>query len=277
LKLVLWNVYGTLLTIAEGDLKYQSDRDLMLNIALDKTIAEFKMWASMSRKPGQPADYMKEIYRRALNEARMLPSRNESQPETRTELIWENIIKRLLQKEYKFDAAFYGSLNQYSQKVAFFFHANMQGTGPMPCAARTVRQLAASGIQQGLWADGQCFTPAHLGYHLAQQDYSCDLDLYIPQRLRILSHEVKGRKPGETMQQNLLAKLAAFNIAPQEVLHVGCSMSRDIIAAKSIGLRTALFVGDKTALVASTEELRDETTRPDMLLTDLAQLELVLG
>ena len=69
LKAIFWNVYGTLLTIAEGDLKYQSDNDFMLNIALDKTIHDFKMWASMSRKPGQPADYMKEIYGRALNEA----------------------------------------------------------------------------------------------------------------------------------------------------------------------------------------------------------------
>ena len=58
LKAVFWNVYGTLLAVAEGDLKYQSDNDFMLNIALDKTIQEFKMWSSMSRKPGQPADYM---------------------------------------------------------------------------------------------------------------------------------------------------------------------------------------------------------------------------
>ena len=27
-----------------------------MNVALDKTIHEFKMWGSMSRKPGQPAD-----------------------------------------------------------------------------------------------------------------------------------------------------------------------------------------------------------------------------
>src|SRR5262245_55543178 len=68
LRLVLWNVYGTLLVISEGELKFELADDFIMNVALDKTIQEFKMWGSMSRKPGQPAEYMKELYVRALNE-----------------------------------------------------------------------------------------------------------------------------------------------------------------------------------------------------------------
>src|SRR5262245_21113665 len=58
-RAVLWNVYGTLLAIHPGgELLYEHPQAFILNNALDKTIQEFKMWASMSRKPGQPADYL---------------------------------------------------------------------------------------------------------------------------------------------------------------------------------------------------------------------------
>ena len=50
----------------------------------------------------------------------------EKHPEIRAERIWENIVKKLLQKEYKFDAGFFGSLNEYVRKIAFFFHASYE-------------------------------------------------------------------------------------------------------------------------------------------------------
>src|SRR4051812_33639056 len=60
-RAVLWNVYGTLLAIPGGELTFEHPTPFVMNVALDKTIQEFKMWASMSRKPGQPADYMASI------------------------------------------------------------------------------------------------------------------------------------------------------------------------------------------------------------------------
>ena len=66
-RAVLWTVYGTLLSIPpHGELLFQHPQDFVQEMALEKTISEFKMWGSMSRKPGQPADYMREIYRKAV-------------------------------------------------------------------------------------------------------------------------------------------------------------------------------------------------------------------
>ena len=42
-----------------------------MEIALDKTIKEFNMWNSMTRKPGKPAEGMIVRYTRALDEQRM--------------------------------------------------------------------------------------------------------------------------------------------------------------------------------------------------------------
>ena len=106
-RAVLWNVYGTLLAIPGGDLVFEHPTAFIMNNALDRTIQEFKMWASMSRKPGQPSEYLIQIYRQILTEQSVGPG-GERHPEVAAERVWEAILKRLLQKDYKFDAGFFG-------------------------------------------------------------------------------------------------------------------------------------------------------------------------
>jgi hypothetical protein len=55
LKVVTWNIYGTLLSISGGDLVFEHPDRFVMDLALEKTVQEFKMWGSMSRKPGKPA------------------------------------------------------------------------------------------------------------------------------------------------------------------------------------------------------------------------------
>ena len=53
---------------------------------------------------------------------------------------------------------------------------------------------------------------------------------------------------------------------------IGSHLARDIAPAKKLGMKTALFAGDKASLVADGEQLRDPALRPDVLLTELTQL-----
>src|SRR5436305_1929396 len=103
IRAVLWNVYGTLLNIFSGELLFEHPQKMLMDIALDKTVQEFKMWGSMSRKPGQPSEYMGEIYRRVLSDLRLAPSPGEKHPEILSERIWEAVLKKLNQKGYKYD------------------------------------------------------------------------------------------------------------------------------------------------------------------------------
>ncbi len=70
IRAVMWNIYGTLLAIPLGELVFEHPQAFIMSNALDKTIQEFKMWGSMSRKPGQPADYMQTIYLQTILEQR---------------------------------------------------------------------------------------------------------------------------------------------------------------------------------------------------------------
>jgi len=274
-RAVTWNAYGTLLAISGGDLVFQHPNDFVMSVALDKTVQEFKMWPAMSRKPGQPADYMKIIYEQVLDEQR-LATGGEKYPEVAADRLWETIIKKLFQKDYQFDASFYGSLNEYSRKVAYFFHASLQGTGCYPGAAFALRHVAERGLAQGLHADGQCFTTVQLQRGLAAQE-PVGLDEVICAELCTLSYELRGRKPSERLLRQSQQQLARRGLAPDQVLHVGSRVVQDLVPAKRLGMKTALFAGDRASLQASAEQMKDSLGRPDVLLSELSQIAEVVG
>jgi FMN phosphatase YigB (HAD superfamily) len=276
-RCVFWTVYGTLVAIPQGEIQFEHPTDFVTAAALEKVIKEFKMWNSMSRKPGQPSEYMKELFDKALTTLRLTGGgHGEKFPEVQAERVWDDIVKKLQQKDYKFDAANYGSIDDYVKKIAYFYHASIQGTGPYPGAADALKQLAERGIQQGLLADGQCFTAGQLQRCLKQQDPDFDLNAVIPPAMRLISGEKKARKPSDTLFKAAVAVAGAKGLAPSEVLHVGSNLTRDIGPAKKHGFRTALFAGDKTSLSATAEQLQDPATRPDVMMTELTQvLELI--
>src|SRR5438876_3258680 len=147
-RAVTWSVYGTLLAISGGELYFEHPKQFIMDVALDKTVQEFNMWASMVRKAGKPADYLRKIYGDIVLEQSTLPGAKHM--EVNAERVWELIVKKLLQKDYKFDAGFYGALNEFSAKIAYFFHASLQGTACYAGAADILQELAARNITHGL-------------------------------------------------------------------------------------------------------------------------------
>jgi hypothetical protein len=275
-RVVLWNIYGTLLAITGGELYFEHPNRFNMDVALEKTSQEFKMWGSMTRKPGPPSEYLGQMYGDILARQRTLTGGVEKHPEVAVDRLWEALIKRLLQKDYKFDAGFYGSLNEFSRKVAYFFHASLQGTACYPGAAAALAHVAGAGLAQGLLGDAQSFTLLQLQRGLAQQDPAITLDDRVDPKLRVLSYEVRARKPSERLFRTALEVLAERDIKPEQVLHIGSRVAHDIIPARRLGMRTGLFAGDMASLQATPQQLRDATSRPDILLTELDQIAEVV-
>lgn len=276
-RAVLWSLYGTLLHISGGQLVFEHPTKFVMDIALDKTVQEFKMWGSMTRKPGQPADYLGDLYQRVLSDLRLLPSPKEKHPEILSERIWEEVVRKLQKKDYQFDAVAYGPLTEFSRKIAYFFHASLQGAACYEGAAAALAQVHQLGLNQGLLADAQCFSFVQLHRGLAEQQSGIGVDVLLERNLRSLSCEVGGRKPSERLFKHAVTQLAAMGIAPDQTLHVGSRLALDLAPAKKLGMRTALFAGDKDSLQATPEQLKDPATRPDVMLTELTQIAEIVG
>src|SRR5262249_25783648 len=158
---------------------------------------------------------------KALTSLRMTGHGGEKFPEVASERIWDDIVKKLQQKEYSFDVGTYGAQNEFVKKIAYFFHASIQGCRAYPGAAAVVRLIAEGGRPNALLADGKCFTPAQIHKASRVQDPSFDVNNFFPAPLRILSADKKSKKPSDALFKAAADALKAKGIAPHEALHVG--------------------------------------------------------
>jgi putative hydrolase of the HAD superfamily len=99
----------------------------------------------------------------------------------------------------------------------------------------------------------------------------------IPSEHQTLSYEVRARKPSERLFRQALEHWQEMGLSNDQILHVGSRITQDLVPAKRLGMRTALFAGDRASLQATAEQLRDSATRPDILLTELPQIAEVFG
>jgi FMN phosphatase YigB (HAD superfamily) len=278
IRAVALSVYGTLLRITDGQLLVQHPQAVRMEIALDKTIKEFNMWNSMTRKPGKPAEGMIVRYTRVLDEQRMAVTAAPGEvPEVDAALLWMKLIRQLQQKDYTYEISKYGELEQFAEKVAYFFHSSLQGLEAEEGALEILRALPAAGKRVGLVADGQRFTPVQMLRAFRRQGTLRSLDELFDPALVTFSFREGIRKPSKSLYVRALDRFRRAGVAPHQVLYVGTRLCDDLAIAKQAGMRTALLAVDQTSLVASREELANPELRPERLLTSLTQIRDVVG
>ena len=275
---VTWSVYGTLLRISDGCLHLDHPVQLRMQVAMEKTIKTFNMWQSMSRKAGAPWEYLYDQYRDCLAMKEMAGTgRTGDYPQVNAADLWQTLVERLVQNEYEIDEAFYGDIEQFAEKVAFFFHQGLQGVEAAQGATNVLTTIAGSSCCQTLLADAQPFTLVQMLRVLGHDGTLPPLGELLDANAMTLSCQVGLRKPSTSLYRNCLHRLAETGIEPGEVLHVGSRLQNDLAIAKQLGMKTALYAGDTSSFEASKDDIRDPKLRPDRLLTDLRQVLTVLG
>jgi FMN phosphatase YigB (HAD superfamily) len=277
-RALAFDVYGTLLRISDGQLLLQHPQTLRMEIALEKTIKEFNMWNSMTRRPGAAWEGMIVRYTRVLDELRLSTTHAIGDlPEVDTALLWMKLIRQLQQKGYSYEESTYGDLEHFSEKVAFFFHSCLQGVEAQDDALPTLRSLAGVGRRLGLIADAQRFTPIQTLRAFRRQGTLRSLDELFDPALVTVSFREGIRKPSRSLYSRALDRFRRMGIAASQVLYVGTRLRDDVAVAREAGMQTALLATDKISLSATREELADPELRPDRLLTSLSQLREVIG
>jgi FMN phosphatase YigB (HAD superfamily) len=278
IRAVAFAVYGTLLRISDGQLLLQHPQAVRMEVALEKTIKEFNMWNSMTRKPGKPSEVMIVRYARALDEQRMAttPAPGEL-PEVDAAVLWMKLIRQLQQKDYTYETSKYGELEQFAEKVAYFFHSCLQGLEAEEGALETLRALPLAGKRVGLVADAQRFTPVQMLRAFRRQGTLRSPDELFDPALVTFSCREGIRKPSKSLYVRALDRFRRAGVAPHQVLYVGTRLRDDLAIAKQAGMRTALLAVDQTSFVASRDELANPELRPERLLTSLTQIRDVVG
>ena len=277
IRAVTWSLYGTLLRIADGQLLYHHPQQFRMQVALEKTIEEFNMWHSMSRKPGAPWEYMLTQYTGVLEKQQMRGTKRKGDfPEMDSSEIWRTLIARLVKNEFSWDESMYGDLDGLSLKVAYFFHTRLQAVEVAEHAVGALNAVDLANIAQALLADAQPFSLVQMLRAFGQVGTLPPSTLFGAD-VMTLSFRLGVRKPSKSLYLYALKQFQQQGISPPEVLHVGNRLCGDLAEAKRQGMKTALYAGDADSVQASKDDMKNPETRPDRLMTDLNQIGQILG
>lgn len=252
IRAVLFDVYGTLLISAAGDVG--SSAEASEDPMVDALHAE----GIVTSPSMELASGMERLIRQDHGRAE---AKGVAYPEVEIRDIW----KRLL-AESRFRLP-----EEALERVVMRHECVANPVWLMPGASELVGFLKERGQALGIVSNAQFYTPllleALFKKSLPELGFRDDLTLW--------SYLLGEAKPSALPFAQLKELLGKEAITPDQILYVGNDMRNDIAPAAAQGFKTALFAGDARSLRWREDDNLD--VQPDLVLTDLLQLKECLA
>jgi putative hydrolase of the HAD superfamily len=274
IKSVVFDIYGTLIISASGDIGCQSLRG---NIALQSFKNTGIHWSS-------PHDLEETVLGEAIIKAyekQILSSHEISKsekkyphPEVDIVLIWEKVIEQV-SKECQISFSSSEGSNIDHERLAMEFEVENNAVYPMPHMEKVLSQLNQGGFELGIVSNAQFFTPMVLN-HFMSRDIDSPLAYFNPE-LQVYSYQLGRAKPDPFLYEELAKKLKKINLVPEQCLYIGNDMLNDIYPAHLLGFKTALYAGDQRSLRRRENDSRCQSLTPDRVITSLDQIFTIIS
>jgi putative hydrolase of the HAD superfamily len=257
IRAVLFDIYGTLMISASGDIGLAGDGNEASAFAQALAAADISGADKASIEQG--ATLLKSMIREQ-HQARI--ASGTEYPEIDILVIWQNLIKQL---------NLVADISQL-KRLAVEYECRVNPVWPMPGLADLLEELRSTDLALGIVSNAQFYTPllfpALLGRDLSELGFAA--------KRCIWSYRLLEAKPSTRLYAAALAPLAAAGIEAKEVLYIGNDQRNDIWPAAQLGCRTALFAGDKRSLRWREEDPRCQHVFADAVITELAQIPRLL-
>ncbi len=261
IKCVAFDFYGTMFISAVGDIGIddgKADADI-ITAALDN--CELTILDTEAAFMG--FDY----YDLVVDEhSKILKNQGYENPEPDIRHIWMDVLNSLKQKRL-----IQGTIDEETvSKFAIEFEIRMNPIWPMPDLLKVITSLKEKKIELAVISNSQFYTPiafeALTGNSLSNLGFN--------QQLLHWSFEEKLKKPSVSFYEAFLDKIERSDakLKPHQILYVGNDMLKDILPAHNMGLKTALFAGDKRSLKWRKENKNCKNLKPDLIITKLNQI-----
>ena len=139
----------------------------------------------------------------------------------------------------------------------------------MPGLEACLRSLSEKGLVLGIISNGQFYTRELFAALLTQPPELWGIDA----ELQFYSYQHGRAKPGRYLYQIAARALGRRGVEPAAALCVGNDLLNDVLPARDVGFRTALYAGDERSLRLRQEEPEVAAVRPDLIVTRLSQLD----
>jgi putative hydrolase of the HAD superfamily len=259
IRAVVFDIYGTLFISCSGDISLAKNENRSPAIIASLSTAGFSI-----KDPEAPwgTAFMKAIKQASARRS----SEGIAFPEVRIEEVWEAYVEDARKEDWLTGT---GDI-----KLAIVDHeCRVNPCWPMPGLDEILTSIHSRGLAMGIVSNAQFYTPllfpALVGRSHA--DYGFD------DGLSVWSYKEREGKPSIEMYRKISDKLARAGISPETCLYVGNDMRNDIRPAGELGFRTVLFAGDHRSLRWRKEDEGCRNIQPEFIITELAQLEHILG
>lgn len=254
-RAVLFDIYGTVLVSASGDIEAGewADRERIFRAAAAEAGIEVHGEAPLGVRERFAATVCAHHARARASGADV--------PEVEIRDVWREVLA-VWAAEGRVGAWSDGGVEVLA--VEFECRANPVWCMPgFPCVLDDLKDRFALGIV----SNAQFYTPIVLEALTgrAVRDLGFDPDLCA------WSWEWRCAKPSPRLLGVVLDRLAGRGIRPGEVVFVGNDTARDMIPARDAGCRTVLFAGDRRSLRVQAG------VKPDAVITGLSRLPALLG
>jgi putative hydrolase of the HAD superfamily len=170
-------------------------------------------------------------------------------PEVKIEDVWGLILLMLKRRGYDPKEFLPESPSDLARYCAFCYNFYSLGRGLYPNAVETLSALKKSNIALGILSNAQFYTPMDLTLFVREQSrgvYDDYNELFNPD-LTFYSYEYGVAKPNVLLFRKLYEALYEYHILPEQTVFAGNDLVLDIEPAAKAGMRTALFIGDKSS------------------------------
>ncbi|MEZ6073475.1 MAG: HAD family hydrolase [Pirellulales bacterium] len=230
IRAVLFDVYGTLLASASGDIGLAGEPARAG--AMDEALAA--VGCPLRGDGDRAVAILHAVIKRHHAES------SYDFPEVEIHDVWRDALNNL----HEIQAIETVPDAETVDRLAVEYEMRVNPVWPMPGVAETLHALHDANLLLGIVSNAQVFTaelfPALVGATLD--------DLGFRPALCCWSYEHRRAKPGTHLYERATHALAEFGVAGDEVLYVGNDMRNDIAPAQRVGFRTALFAGDARSL-----------------------------
>lgn len=267
IRACLFDIYGTLLISSSGDINTFNIRTKKLKKAFDAA----GITINDSLKDEHAVSYLiLDALKKIINDHHEESKKNNiPYPEVEIREIWEKVLNHAKKNNY---ISIENTLDIYFLTLVFELVNNK--VFPMPGMNEVISGLNKKNMPLGIISNAQFYTPVIMNYFITGQLKSDEYVVNFNNDLQFFSYKYKKAKPDTFLFDKVVPVLIEkYHIkGPHEILFVGNDLLKDVYPAQKVGIKTALFAGDKRSLRLRKDDHKVKGVKPDFVITDLKQL-----
>lgn len=264
IRACIFDIYGTLLISASGDIEEASLQSENLKTAL--TAAGY----FLKKEDIAVLSEILKIYEEQIR-AFQKKAAHTTFPEVDIREVWE-VVARTAEENGWVSSGDASSISA----LAFVFELLSNPVYPMPGMKEILERLR--GMPLGIISNAQFYTPVTMNRFLSGMTEKADqIDGFLPD-LSIYSYKERRGKPDPVLFEVMKEKLEkGYGIKTGEAIFIGNDMRKDVKPARDAGFKTVLFAGDKRSLKMYKDKPEIASVEPDHVITDLRQILEIAG